>query len=111
MDQKTSTFVSFQYVPVPNSEAAIALLVLADVSRIEVVIQPGWEANLDPNDREYLTELIADWRSANAADIPALLRQLAELSVGPLRAVESGVTDAEGRMALVQKVNGSQPTD
>ena len=42
--------------------------------------------------REYLWELLRDWRSA--ADVAGLLDELAQLSIGHLRTVETGLLDA-----------------
>lgn len=103
MDPQNSTFIRLYYYTGsdPSDGARLPLLVVGNQSGIEVVIAPNWQENLDLESREYLEGLIADWRSLDSGQIPALLRQISELSMGPLRAVESGVTDAEGRVRLV----------
>jgi hypothetical protein len=72
---------------------------------LEVAIRRGWETAVDAEDREYLTGLMADWSGAVADEIPDLLQQLAELSIGPLQAVESGSMDSKRRDMLLDQVS------
>jgi hypothetical protein len=71
---------------------------------LEIAIRPGWQEGLGSEDCEYLAELMGDWRRTNSMEMPALLQALAELSIGPLRTIESGLIDSERRGVLVKQV-------
>jgi len=44
---------------------------------------------LPASDREYLAELLKDWKGRRGQDANFLLQQLPELSIGPLRFISS----------------------
>ena len=98
-------YVLLRFSP-PDSRqihASIPLVVLQESqSRLQTYIQAGWDQHLRRTDREYLLELIADWH--NATNIPGLLDELSELSIGPLVSVESGLLDAVKRDKLMSVV-------
>ena len=97
MNSNPSCFVRLEYSP-GNSVSpahAIPLAVVAKGSELRVAIVPGWRDMVDPQDCEYLDELIHEWRATPANEFQDLMRQLSELSIGPLRAVESGLGGAD----------------
>jgi hypothetical protein len=79
------------------------VLLVAAGDELRIYTEKQWESDLDAGEREYLRELMKDWRGAGADRVGAILDELAELSVGPLRAVESGVADAEKLSLLVER--------
>jgi hypothetical protein len=105
MSTHALNFVHLRYSPRSSDTDAptgIPLLVIQNGPALEIVIRPDWHEGLGSEDREYLTELIGDWRRTTAAEIPALLQALGELSMGPLRTLESGATNSERFRALKQ---------
>jgi hypothetical protein len=89
MAQNPVELVVLCYKPkaaLPGIPVAIAV----DRGHIQVTIKVGWEADFDPEEVEYLTELMRDWEDAETDRIPAIMGELAELSVGPLRTQRVG---------------------
>ena len=78
------------------------LLLVEDGGTLKIHIKEGWESGFEPAEREYLRELMKDWRDASGDRVDAVLDELAELSVGPLRTVEAGVADA-GKLARLME--------
>lgn len=77
----------------PDPDVAIKILVVRNGPSLEVSLPANWQEQLSGGDREYVSELVNDWRSANADSIPLLLRELSQLAVGPLRTIESNLLD------------------
>lgn len=69
---------------------------------LKVYAEERWESGLGAGEREYLSELMKDWRGARGERAAAILDELAELSVGPLRRVEAGVADAAQLARLME---------
>jgi len=111
MNPQPLSFVYLRFSPrsAAGPESGIPLLVALKDATLEVFIRSGWEDGVAAEDREYLEELMSDWRKLSAGAIPGLLEQLAELSVGPLRAIESGILDARKRTQLLEQVHSGQP--
>ena len=86
------------------------LLVAFDGVGLEIVVPFAWQSGVATGDREYLEELMTDWQGMAADEIPGLLQQLSELSIGPLRAVESGVLDSRKRDRLLGHIRSGLPT-
>jgi len=103
MNEHESRFVRLCYLS-DDPAANIPLLVIEKDSRLQVVIRNGWDCDLSSSDREYLSELISDWHSASGDEIHAILDQLSELSVGPLRTQEWGIADECRRGPLMRRV-------
>lgn len=98
-------FVHLVYSPNPDHDGRnIPLLVIRKNERIEVIIRPGWGADLAFATRQYLEDLLVDWRSATPDEIPALLQALSELSTGPLLPVQSGSGDSPAVHALIERI-------
>jgi hypothetical protein len=97
------SFVLLSYSPEQNVE--IAVLILFNGKALQVIVPPAWQQKFGADDREYLTEMIKDWGRKPTAEIPELMRELAELSVGSLRAMESGHVESDDRANLIQRVS------
>lgn len=80
---------------------ASSLLLTQDGDTLKIFTEQHWDSALEAEDREYLMGLLEDWRHASPDEIPAILDELSELSVGSLRAVESGVADGDKLKALL----------
>jgi hypothetical protein len=77
----------------PDSQAGIRILVYRSGPSLEVSLPAHWGESLSDEDREYLSELVSDWQSARGESVPAILRELSQLAVGPLKTVESNLLD------------------
>ena len=108
MPSNRSRFVLLRYSPPSLGAKAMGIdvLVLYRDAASQVHIRPQWWEGLSPKDREYLDGLIEDWEQAT--EFEALLRELDELCVGPLKAVDSGMLDGAGRERLIAAVCGNQ---
>jgi hypothetical protein len=112
MNPHGTPFVHLRYSPRwsdAGHPSGIPLLVIQAGPGLEIVIRPDWHKGVLPDDQEYLTELMDDWRNATPAEIPTLLESLSELSIGPLKSIESGLVDLERRSALIKQVCGTSP--
>lgn len=87
-----------------SPSASIPLLVFQDGVRLRVAISPDWGHGLLPLDREYLTELMLDWSRLGPDEIIATLEQLKELSIGPLRVIQSGIADRKRLSVMMQRL-------
>ena len=97
-------YVLLGYISGQESDGrGAALLLMEDGGELRVYADKRWECGLDVDEREYVRELLKDWREAGAERVGAILDELAELSVGPLRAVESGWADAERLAQMVER--------
>jgi hypothetical protein len=94
-------FVLLRYISGQAGQAALVLLV-EDGGGLKIHTEERWEPGLDADEREYLRELMKDWRGARGDRVAAILDELGELSVGPLRAVESGMADTEKLARLME---------
>lgn len=106
MSQQPSRFVLLCYNP-GQENAGIPVLILEDGPGLKVHVPPNWHAGLDANDREYLSELMSDWEEADSERVPGILRELSELSVGPLRLRDSGIADEPRRVDLLRNAGCS----
>ena len=106
MKPHASRFVRLCYFPRSEGHLTngIPLIVFEDGQRLRVVIRRGWDRELSGTEREYLSELISDWQNASGGEPEAILDQLAEASVGPICALESGVADEARRGHLIRQV-------
>jgi hypothetical protein len=57
---------------------------------LRIVRPEEWPDWLSLQHRGYLTELMDDWNHTPLSELPLLLDQLAELSIGPLRSAGHG---------------------
>jgi hypothetical protein len=105
MPDSQNAFVLLAYAPDGRTVGArsIPVLVLQRGPTVEVLLPPKWDAGMGLGSREYLSELIRDWEGGSDAD--SLIRELSELSVGPLRTVETGVLAPGKREALSAQIS------
>ncbi len=93
-----------------SSEAADKPLALAVIFHQDlvpiIVIRHDWQMDLDAEDREYLIELMDDWARTPPERVLALFRQLEGLSIGPLRATDTGIATAEALEFLMYAILG-----
>jgi hypothetical protein len=105
-------FVMLQFAR-PSNNMPVDLLIVdsKDGSPLQVWVHPEWEERVHPQDREYLSELMNEWRKANSAQIPAILDELSKQSYGPLRVIEQGqLSEVEGQ-ALIKRFIGNAHKD
>jgi hypothetical protein len=92
-----------------TAKSSIQVLVICDGRSLQIHTNRGWEHLLEPIEKEYLSELIAEWKLAAEEQIPDVFASLSELSVGPLIAVQSGSAGAAECLSLIRTVEaGSQ---
>lgn len=108
MSEEPVQFVLLDYRPGHGAGTGIPVLVMSGRSSVEVSVRREWEHGLAEAERDYLAELMREWRETEAAEIPELMRELAEISVGPLRTMEWGTADSGRRAALLQRVERDQ---
>jgi len=100
------SFVHLRYfsAPDPDARPGISILVACAVSTVEVIVRPDWKRHIDSKDHEYVALMLEDWRQTSDEAAVGLMEALAEMSLGPLRAVESGRFTPEKRSVLVTQV-------
>ncbi|HTW46898.1 MAG TPA: hypothetical protein VMD92_03055 [Acidobacteriaceae bacterium] len=76
------------------------ILILERNNFVEVHVASNWEQKCDSEDREYLAELMEDWKRVPPGETSLLIEQLSELSIGPLLATKSGTSDEAHVSAL-----------
>ena len=104
------SYVFLKYVPTSYEESKQRVFVLVNQDRgsLELFVRPGWEMGMEAEDRDYFAELMKDWSETPSEEIPSLLEQLAELSIGPLQAIESGNLDKKRRQRLINHVHSGR---
>ncbi len=95
-------YVLLRYNSGQDDHGAALVLLVEEGGELKIYTEEQWEAGLDESGREYLRELMKDWRGARGERVAAILEELAELSIGPLRTVESGVADTGKLMRLME---------
>lgn len=105
MGQQLS-FVHLRYfaAPGPDAEPGISILVVSTAGAIEVIVHPDWKRHVDPRDHEYVELMVRTWQKRTQNEAPGLMEDLAEMALGPLRAVDSGPITPEKRSALISQV-------
>lgn len=101
--EHSASFVHLAYHPARDACHTLALIVLLDTNGVQVLLPPDWRNQVPPPRQSYMEELIADWIATPVDQGSALMAELAELSSGPLRCVESGTVTAEERTALEKR--------
>lgn len=102
-------FVLLRFVGSENGIARPSTLLAAiqNGHGLTIEISPGWRSGLEATDAEYLGDLLAEWAEKPLDEIPALLEQLSELSIGPLGVVEAGIADEQKVKHLLEQVYGN----
>lgn len=101
MQQNLVSFVVLHFSRF-NKEAFNLVVLKSDEGPLRIWARPDWKQRLDIEDRAYLSDLMDEWRSATAADIPALLEELSRQSHGPLRVFHRGDAHAADFRALTE---------
>ena len=101
MQQNLVSFVVLHFSRF-NEEAVNLILLNSDGGPLRVWARPDWKQRLDLEDRAYLSDLMDEWGSATAAEIPALLDELSRQSHGPLRVFHRGDAHAADLQALTE---------
>jgi hypothetical protein len=106
MRDQRENFVLLHYVPTRDlkNRGSIPVLVLQEEEKIGVYLRSGWQTGLSQEDCDYLGGLTEDWLRLTTPESQTLLTQLAELSTGPLRAIEAGRVEAKQRQDLIARV-------
>jgi len=68
---------------------------------LRLSILPDWESKVASEDREYLVELMDDWRLRAAAEPGELFDHVAAVTVGPLTPTESGIDGPDERLLQI----------
>jgi hypothetical protein len=94
-----------------NKEAINLLVLNSKGGPLRVWAQPDWKERVDHEDQRYLSDLICEWHSASAAEIPVILDEWSRQSHGPLRVFQRGdVSAGECRAlteGLLEQTNGA----
>ena len=101
MQQNLVSFVVLHFSRF-NEEAVNLVLLNSSEGPLRFWAHPDWKQRLDTEDRAYLSDLMDEWRSATAAEIPALLDELSKQSHGPLRVFHRGDAHAADFQALTE---------
>lgn len=68
---------------------------------MRVLIDPNWKHKTALRDQHYLVDLMDEWKSLKAVQIPSLLDELLRQAAGPLIVVDQGqVSKAEGQLMV-----------
>ena len=104
--QRRLPFVHLRYFSSPDFEAepGISVLITRNGKALDVAIRPDWKRHVDPKDHDYVESMISDWQRATAVEIPQVIKTIAEMSLGPLRVVESGRVLAEKQSELIKRI-------
>jgi hypothetical protein len=75
-----------------------------DHDGLKLRIAPEWTTLVEDADRDYLTEVLTDWKKRATSDPQGLFNQIATLSVGPLvvRQVGSRLSESPYLLDLVK---------
>lgn len=101
MQQNLVSFVVLHFSRF-NKEAINLLVLNSDGASLRVWAHPDWKERVEIEDQTYLSDLMDEWRSASAAEIPALLDELSRQSHGPLRVFRRGDVSADECRALTE---------
>jgi hypothetical protein len=93
MQQNLVSFVVLHFSRF-NEEAVNLVVLKSDGGPLRIWAGPDWKQRLDIEDRAYLSDLIDEWRSATAAEIPAILDEVLRQSHGPPRVFQRGAASA-----------------
>jgi hypothetical protein len=106
MSHERLSYVFLEYIPTSREELRkrVFVFVSQDRASLELFIRPQWDDGMEAEHRDYLIELMKDWSKTPSEGIPSLLEQLSELSIGPLRTIESGILDQKERDRLISHV-------
>ena len=106
MQPSQPVYVLLRFVPRSgNIRQALELaVVIGQDAVLQIVIRHDWQTGLDAEDREYLADLMHDWTTMSSRRAPALLKQLSELSVGPLTVIDTGVATSESLRYLTHEI-------
>jgi hypothetical protein len=82
-------FCAIEYRPqelekAPSLENVIILLSFSPQRTLDVRVHPAWRRIVGRDHQEYVREVISDFRLRSRIDSESLIKQAAELSVGPL---------------------------
>lgn len=69
-----------------------------------VMFPPNWQQLLNPDDQEYIEELVKDWRQTAPLEAPALFEELSDLSFGILQTLRTGKIDELHIEVLAQEI-------
>ncbi|HEX4036619.1 MAG TPA: hypothetical protein VHX37_01060 [Acidobacteriaceae bacterium] len=98
-----ASFVHLAYHSDGDDRDTPTLTVFHDANGIRVLLHPDWRKQVPPPLQPYIEELIADWTATPLDQRPVLMAELAELSTGPLRCLESGNVTEKERTALEKR--------
>jgi hypothetical protein len=101
MQQNLVSFVVLHFSRF-NEEAINLVVLKSDGGLLRVWAHPDWKQRLDTEDQTFLSDLMDEWRSATAAEIPAILEELSKQSHGPLRVFRRGDASASEFHALTE---------
>jgi len=66
-----------------------------DDRALSILVKPGWDANIQEVDRDYIRDLFKDFDTRAQADPDGLFAQICQLNVGPLITQEVGSYSAD----------------
>jgi hypothetical protein len=72
---------------------------------LQLSVAPGWREDVAGEDREFITELLADWKLRLTSDPEELFEEILSVSLGPLTVQDAGA-DIESHEGLADAVGG-----
>lgn len=90
-----------------DGKGELTLFLFHQPAGIEISVRPDWQSQVSNSARAYLGELMEDWRDTPPEETSLLMQELAELSTGPLRCVDSGEVAMEERAAMLRTAGAS----
>src|SRR5579862_9424424 len=89
-------YILFSFVPDSTGDAgrivaALTLSLEGPTPQLKVYERQGWDQNYKKNDSlEMAKDILADWRTMSSEEAEAIFEDLADASMGPLRAERTG---------------------
>ena len=95
LQRQQPQFCALVYNPRQNPdslslEKIIVILVGSKPKEVNILVRPNWQTIVEEDDRDYVQELLKDFKLRLRLDPEGLLKQASLLSAGPLLTYASG---------------------
>ena len=90
------SFCALEYRPdefedaVGQSQNILIFVLFSGSGNLSVLVRPDWPRFVEERDREYIAEILRDFKDRGSSDPEGLFRHISSLSVGPLRTYALG---------------------
>lgn len=105
VDVKACQNVVLGYVTGAGADESIPILIVSlnlAQGRLRIFAPKPWPEFVASDDQEYLDDLIEDWNSRPTEQLPLLMKQLTELSLGVLRTIDSATRNSDEVQNIAQ---------